>query len=394
MTAFILSHKIALDVTCKQDVYFRKACGTARFAWNWGLAKWQEKYQANISTSGLELKKEFNALKTTLFPWVYEVTKYACQQPFIYLQKAFNAFFAKKAKYPKFKKKGAHDSFYIGGDQIRIAGKSAKIPTLGWVRLSESLRFEGKIQGATVSRKADKWFISFHVEMHQKPKQCENQAKIGIDVGIKTLATLSNGDEIPNIKALKKSLGRLQKWQRRLSRCQKGSKNRNKIRERVSKLHYRVSCQRSDHIHKLTTSLTENYRYIAIEDLDILRMLGNKRLSREIMDGAWYEFRRQLCYKAKLRGNSIIIADRWFASSKKCSNCGSCKNRLSLSERVYKCSCCDIELDRDLNAARCLEQLINTVSSTEIEACGQNGSVIMLKTSLQPVWKKQELSHV
>src|SRR6478672_7856425 len=151
-----LSHKIELDVTFKQKTYFCKACGVARFAWNWGLAKWKEKFEAKQKTSAFELKKEFNALKNEKFPWVYEVTKYACQQPFIHLQKAFQGFFNKIARYPQFKKKGIHDSFYIGGDQLKIDSKKVKIPNLGWVRLREHLRFKGKINGATVSRIADK----------------------------------------------------------------------------------------------------------------------------------------------------------------------------------------------------------------------------------------------
>ncbi len=145
-----------------------------------------------------ELKKEFNQLKKQEFPWIYEVTKYASQQPFIHLQRAFQGFFNKKTKYPKYKKKGMHDSFYIGGDQVRVEGKYVKIPNLGWVRLREALRFEGKINGVTISHKANRWFISVHVETNQLPAACENQAVVGVDLGIKTFATLSNGQTIAN----------------------------------------------------------------------------------------------------------------------------------------------------------------------------------------------------
>jgi putative transposase len=389
-----LSHKIEFKATCKQEIYFCKACGVARFAWNWGLAKWKEKFQAKQKTSAFELKKEFNALKNEQFPWVYEVTKYACQQPFIYLQKAFQGFFNKVTKYPQFKKKGVHDSFYIGGDQLRVEGKRVKIPNLGWVRLREYLRFDGKINGATVSRIADRWFISINVETNHQPKKCENQAQIGVDLGIKTLATLSNGTEIPNIKALSKSLKKLKRLQRQLSRKSKGSQNQKKAKLSVAKLHYKISCKRKDHLHKFTTHLTDNFQYISIEDLDVSKMVKEKRLSRQIMDVGFFEFRRQICYKGKLKGNTIFIADKWFASSKTCSRCGYQKSELLLSERVYKCSACCLNLDRDLNAAICLKQLINTVSSTEIKASGQDGSVVMLKTSLQPAWRKEELSSV
>src|ERR1044072_6435186 len=185
------THKIRLDPTYKQESYFCKACGVARFAWNWALAKWEEKYQADENTNALELKKEFNALKSEKFPWIYEVTKYASQQPFIHSQKAFQGFFAKRTKYPKYKQKGINDRFYIGGDQIQIENKRIRIPNLGWVRLRESLRFVGRITGATISRSASYWFVSVNVEVSFVPAVCESQASVGVDLGIKTLATLS-----------------------------------------------------------------------------------------------------------------------------------------------------------------------------------------------------------
>lgn len=388
------THKIRLDPTFKQMTYFRKACGVARFTWNWALAKWEEKYKTGEKPNALALKKEFNALKSESFPWVYEVTKYASQQPFIHLQKGFQGFFAKRTKYPKYKKKGIHDSFYIGGDQVQIEKKQIKIPNLGWVRLMEYLRFEGKITGVTLSRSANYWFISVSVETSSIPKPCENQASIGVDLGVKTFATLSNGQSFPSNNPLKKKLKRLKRLQRSLSRKTVGSKNRNKHKSTIAKLHYQVSCTRNDAIHKLTTTLTTNYQNIVIEDLDISAMVKNKRLARPILDGGFYEFRRQLAYKANLRGNKIYIANKWYASSKTCSSCGHRKDTLSLSEREYKCTNCTLHIDRDLNAAKCLLKLLNTVSSTEINACGQDGSVIMLKPLLQPAWLKQELSPV
>ena len=388
------THKIRLEVTCKQDLYFRKACGIARFAWNWALKKYEEKRAIGTKATVFDLKKEFNALKNKEFPWVYEVTKYACQQPFIHLKRAFQGFFEKRTAYPKPKKKGVHDSFYIGGDQLKIEEKCVKIPNLGWVRLKEPLRFAGKINGATVSRVAGYWFISVNVETTQLPKPCENQACVGVDLGIKTLAQFSDGGSVANNQSLKKHKKKLKRLQRKLSRRQKGSKNRLKAKKAIAKKHYKVACMRNDHLHKLTTLLTERYRHIVIEDLNVSQMLKNRRLSRQIADGAWYEFRRQLSYKAQLRGNKIFVADKWFASSKRCSTCGHVKKELPLAERIYKCDICFSEMDRDLNAAICLKQLINTVSSTGIDACGQDGSVIMLKTLSQPAWQKQELSHV
>lgn len=388
-----LSHKIRLDPTYKQAVYFRKACGIARFAWNWGLAKWEELYKKGENPNALALKKAFNELKDKEFPWVYEVTKYACQQPFIFLGKAFQAFFQKRTKYPKYKKKGIHDSFYIGGDQVRIIDKQVKIPNLGWIRLRETLRFEGKINGVTISCTAGHWFISVSVETNHKPTPCESQASVGIDLGIKSLATLSDGTIIPNNQPLKKKLKKLKRLQRQLSHRKQASKNRLKAKKQIAKLHYRIKSTRHDYLHKLTTKLTTHYKHIIIEDLDISAMVKNKRLSQPILDTGWHELRRQLTYKATLKGNTIYIADQWYASSKRCSSCGDYKEDLTLSDRTYKCKHCFLEIDRDLNAAKCLEQLY-TASSAEINACGQNGSVIMLKTFSQPVWMKQELSPV
>lgn len=311
-----LTHKIELDPTCKQKTYFGKGCGVARFTWNWGLAKWEEEFKAGKKPNALSLKKAFNSQKSSHFPWVYEVTKYASQQPFIHLQRAFQNFFAKRAKYPKFKKKGIRDSFYIGGDQLTIQENTVKIPLLGWVRLRESLRFEGKINGATISCSAGRWFISVSVETDHRLVQCENQARVGVDLGVKALATLSNGISYSNKTALQKRLKQLKRLQKRLSRSQKQSENRSKIKKKLGRLHYKVACNRSDILHKLTTDLTRNYGYIVIEDLDISSMVKNRRLSRSIADCGFYEFRRQLSYKAKLRGNTIFVADKWFASSK------------------------------------------------------------------------------
>jgi putative transposase len=269
-----------------------------------------------------------------------------------------------------------------------------KIPNLGWVRLRESLRFVGKINGATISRVADYWFISVSVETDQRPSPCKSQASVGVDLGIKNLATLSDGKVIPNNQPLKQQLYQLKRYQRRLTKKQKGSLNWQKAKKRVARLHYKIACNRNDALHKLTTMLTNNYGNISIEDLEISKMIKNKRLSRHILDGGWHEFRRQLQYKSVLRGNKVFVADRWYASSKKCSSCGNYKEDLPLSERVYNCMECQLEIDRDLNAAKCLEKLISTASFAGIKACGQDGSVIMLKTSLQPAWMNQDLSPV
>ena len=146
------SHKIRLDPTVTQETYFKKACGTSRFTWNWALEHWIAQYKAGKRPTGMSLKKEFNAIKPVEYPWMYEVTKYASQQPFIFLHNAFQRFYKRLAKFPKYKQKWVHDRFYIGNDHIKVVNKRIRIPHLGWVRMREALRFSGKVISATVSR--------------------------------------------------------------------------------------------------------------------------------------------------------------------------------------------------------------------------------------------------
>ena len=309
-----LTHKVRLDPTHKQEEYFNKACGVARFTWNWALAEWDKQYRSGNKPTGLGLKKSFNAIKAAKYPWMYEVTKYAGQQPFIHLQRAFNSFFKKGSKYPRFKKKGRNDSFYIGNDHIKVEGRKIQIPKLGWVRMREDVRFSGKICAATISRTADKWFASLNVELDERPRTCESQAGVGVDLGIRHLASLSNGERYEGPRPLKKRQRKLKRMQRQLSRKQKWSSNRNKARMKVAKIHYRISCIRQDALHKLTTHLTGNFGSIAIEDLNVRGMMKNHTMARSIADMGFHEFRRQLSYKAEMRGNYVKIV--WIDGSR------------------------------------------------------------------------------
>jgi putative transposase len=353
-----LSHKICLDPTYKQEQYFKQACGIARFTWNWALEEWKRQYENGLKPTAFALKKQFNAIKPVDFPWMYNVTKYASQQPFIHIQTAFNRFFSGLGGYPKFKKKGHHDSFYIANNHIKLDGKKLKLPKLGWIRMREALRFEGKVISATISRQANKWFVSINVELYQAPKSCDSQAGVGVDLGIKALATLSNGETFDAPKPLKKSIKKLKRMQRSLSRRLKGSNNRQKIKDKIAKIHAKITNVRQDSLHKITSYLTDSFGGIVIEDLNVSGMLKNSKLSRAIADLSWYTFRRQLEYKSKYKGNYLLIADRWFPSSKICSNCAQKKEELKLSERVYHCEACGQSLDRDLNAALNLKNLL------------------------------------
>ena len=354
------AHKIRLEPNDKQATYFSKACGVARFAYNWALAKAKELYEQDndMKFNETALRKELNAIKKEQFPWMLEVTKCAPQLAIKDgLAKAFKNFFSKKAGFPKFHKKGVHDSFSLSNDQLKIIGKSVKIPNLGFVRLSEELRFDGKILGATISRTADKWFIAIHVEMPDMPTTTSENQAVGVDLGVKTLATLSDGVKVPGSKANRKNEKRLRRLNQALSRksgARKGerkSANFIKARKRISKLYARIANVRSDETHKLTTMLARNYGTIGIEDLNVKGMMSNHKLARSVADMSFFEFRRQLEYKAETAGVKVVVADMWFPSSKTCSVCGAKADEMPLDMREWTCERCGTRHDRDINAA-------------------------------------------
>ena len=351
------THKIALDPTVCQEAYFRRCCGVARFTFNWALDEWKRQYAAGGKPSGAALKKQFNALRHVDFPWTGEVLRDATAQPFVNVQRAFQNFFEKRSKYPKFKKKGVHDSFYIANDKFAVDGNRIQIPRIGWVKMHEGLRFEGKILSAVVSRTAHKWFVAIAVDIPRTLVTSENQAVVGVDLGIKSLAILSTGEKFADLKPLKKSLAKLQRLSRQLSRKQKGSQRRRKAKQRLARLHYRVACVRNDALHKLTTGLVERFGVVVIEDLNVRGMLQNRHLSRAISDVGFGEFRCQIEYKAAANGVRIVIADRWYPSSKTCADCGFIVDILPLSVREWACPECGVIHDRDVNAAINLEKL-------------------------------------
>ena len=352
------SHKIALDPTPEQEASFRKAAGIARVAWNWALAEWNRQYKAGEKPDGPGLKKRFNAIKRESFPWVYESPRDANAQPFAHLDNAFKRFFRKEVRKPRFKKKGrCKDSFYIANDKFRVEGKNVRLPKIGSVRMRESLRFEGKVLCATVSRTADRWFVSISVEVHMPMVRRENQARtVGVDLGVKRLATLSDGMTVDGPKPLRRQLGRLRRLSKSVSRKRKGSCNRAKAVRRLSRCHVRIAGIRGDCLHKLTTNLVRNYGRVVVEDLNVKGMAHNRRLARAIHDMGFGEFRRQLAYKAEALPCEVVLADRWFPSSKLCRICNAKNDGLTLNDRSFRCDACGHEEDRDLNASRNLER--------------------------------------
>jgi putative transposase len=352
----IFAHKIALDLTQAQEAYCRKAAGTARFTYNWALAQWKTQYRNGEKPTAAKLKVQWNALKREQYPWVDEVHKDANQQPFPNLNTAFQKFFRHEAHYPTFKKKGQHDSFYISNDKCQVQGKRFRIPRLGWVRMREALRFEGKLMSAVVSRTADRWYVSLAVQLETSPTPCENQAgRVGVDLGVAHLATLSRGEQVDGPKPLKAALRTLRRMNRQLTRRVKGSANWYKTKAKLARLHARIAAIRTDALHKLTTTLARSCEQIVIEDLHVKGMVRNHRLARAISDMGLGTFRRMLTYKAEAYGAQVIVADRWFPSSKMCRVCGVLHDNLTLKDRVFLCEACGHTEDRDLHAAKNLQ---------------------------------------
>ncbi|MBR8464732.1 transposase [Campylobacter sp. faydin G-24] len=371
----IISHKIELIPNNKAKTHFKKAFGCSRLAYNWGLAKWQEYYKQGIKKSHLELKKEFNAIKKEQYPFVYEVSKYATQQPFVNLNLAFNKFFNDlkqgKVSYPKFKKKRENfGSYYIGGDQVIIKdSKYLKVPNFGLVKMREAIRFNGKINSCTISQSGDKFYASFSIQIDKneyatKHKKTERtDLALGIDIGLKSFLSLSNGLQINAPKPLNKLSRLLIKRARQLSKKLhpktkgevlqgiKKSNNYKKASIKLNRLHRKISNIRSDFLHKLTSSLVANIDYFCLEDLNVKGMMSNHKLAKSIADVSFYEFKRELEYKANYNHKSIVYVDRFYPSSKLCSNCGNIKEDLTLKDRTYICKECGIKIDRDYNAS-------------------------------------------
>jgi putative transposase len=400
----ILAHKIALDPTPQQAEYFARSAGAARFAWNWALARWRseyalwKEYQCGPKPTEASLRRDLNAIKADAFPWILEVTKNAPQQAIKNLGAAFKNFFDGSAKYPNFKKKGvSRDSFRAdpGPDKahpnaVQVDGKRVKLPVIGWIKMREAVRFIGNIKSAIVSRIADRWFVSLAVEVDHTPPVRETQTVGGVDLGMKALATLSDGATIDGPKALRRRLKTLRRRSRAHSRKVKGSANRRKSAMRLARLHTRIANVRQDALHKATTDIVRKFSIIGIEDLNVRGMMKNGKLSRAIADIGMFEFRRQLEYKAPMQGGRIIVADRWFPSSKMCNACRHIHTGLKLSDREWTCTECGAVHDRDHNASNNLKEM---AASSAVTACGATRSGPGLAARTKRVAMKQEPTH-
>jgi putative transposase len=394
------AYRTELDLNDRQVTACKRHAGAARYAYNWGLARKQEAYAATgTSPSAIDLHRELNALKKTELSWMYQVSKCAPQEALRDLDSAFVHFYRRctlkregkltgKLGYPQPKtKKKRLGSFRLTGS-IVIFPDAIQLPRLGRLRLKEHgyLPVSGtagvKVLSATVSEQAGHWYVSIQVEQ-ERVVPVNTGPVVGVDLGVKALATLSDGTVIPNPKPLKRHLKKLKRLHRAVSRKQKGSKNRKKAVRKLARQYRTVAQQRANTLHQVTTRLAKTKSVIVIEDLHVAGMLKNHHLAQAIGDVGFGEFRRQLTYKAAWYGSRVVVVSRWEPSSKTCSGCGWYAAGLELEDRVFRCQNlarpdCGLVLDRDLNAAINLRHFANVAdratlagSSSESEnACG------------------------
>jgi transposase, IS605 OrfB family, central region len=375
MSTILRAYKTELDLNNHQRSLCMRHAGTARFAYNWGLArKIEARKSTGITLSCFDLQRELNQLKITRFPWMYEVSKCAPQEALRDLDKAYVNFFrrVKQKKsgskiavgFPKFKsRKKSKLSFRLTG-QIHIFEKAIQLPRLGKLRLKEYgyLPTAGvHILSATVSERAGRWFVSIQVEQEiPDPQNSVGKPRVGVDLGIKSLAVVSDGTAYENPRALNQQMKKLIRLQRSVSRKIKGSANRKQAAEQLARCYVRISNIRNNSLHQITTQLAKTKSVVVLEDLNVSGMMKNRRLARAIADVGFSEFRRQMAYKGQWYGCEVVIADRFYPSTKRCSNCGNTKQEMDLAQRVYECEACGTTIDRDLNAAMNLAQLALT----------------------------------
>lgn len=365
----IISHKIRIYPNKEQEAVLKKSCGVARFVYNWGLAEWQKQYKNGGKPNYLKLKKQFNGIKQVEFPFVCEVSKCCTETALINLGRAYKNFFGKRSKYPKFKKKGMHDSFGLNNLNFQIEGKHIKLAKMQPMRMAEGLRFDGKIMSGTVSCVAGKWYISIAVEIKRYLTLPKTGKYVGVDLGVKDVAITSDGYKFANPRWIHKSEKKLKRLNRELARRQRASKRRERTRLRLARQHNRIANQRKDWLHKITTYLIRSYDVIALEDLNVRGMVKNHNLAKAITNVAFGEFNRQIEYKAQMYGKQIYRANRFFSSSKTCSVCGCIQDKMPLHNREWTCPECGAHHDRDINAAtNLLRQAMPEVTHGESKA--------------------------
>jgi len=398
------AYRFALDPNQAQLAGLRRHAGAARFVYNWGLALVRAALaQRDAERSyGLDddlltpvpwtlpaLRLRWNAAKNDVAPWWTECSKEAFSAGLDWLARALKNFSDSKSGrrkgrrvgFPRFKKRGkARDSFrYTTGAYGPAGDRHVRLPRIGRVKVHEPMGAltrgladgTARLLGATVSRTAGRWFVSFTVEVDRptpaapSPRQ-RRGGPVGVDVGVRHLALLSTGERVPNPKPLARSLRTLRRASRAYARSKPGSAGRRRRAARLAKIHARVASQRRDGLHRLTSRLARSHDVIVVEDLHVAGMVRNRRLARAVADTGLAEIRRQLAYKTVWYGSRLVVADRWYPSSKTCSGCGWRNPDLTLSDRTLCCQSCGLVADRDDNAAVNLRHLV-AASTSETE---------------------------
>lgn len=411
------SHKILIRSTAADRNYFKRSAGTERYAFNWCLNVSNAYYTLNGETlSDFDLMKLWNAHRKLMLPWTYEVTKHAGDSGVKHYCAARANWFSalkkrkvgtKGARRPKFKtKRHSKKTFaFHGHNDFQVNGQELVVPKYGAVRLAMSVRFPGKIQNVTISEQGGQWYQSLLVELSEGyvyPHRCETQAVVGIDLGLNAqmaLVSEKTAKKLPNPKFYLQYERKLKRDHRALSRKQKGSRNREKTRQRLVTDYNRLTDLRTNHLHEMTSKIVRLYRWLGVEDLAVTNMMKNHSLARALADASFGEIRRQLQYKAEWSGSHLAVADRFFASSKICSKCSHKYEALQRGDYEWTCPSCGARHDRDINAARNLETVARGLRDT-LNACVTAHSE--QRSRSKPRWSKdpraaakiQEMPHV
>lgn len=398
------AYRTKLRPTCKQRRYFGGCCGAARFVFNWALADRKEVYESGGKPSHYEQKKRFNQWKKIEAAWLYDYPYTLLEEEFRNVDKAFANFFRRvkqgveKPGYPKFKRRGGKSSFTLRGS-INVEKDRIKLPRIGWVSFAEKdyIPIDTKINTATISESVSEWFISVQVEEEIDVSEPVNDKVLGVDVGVKSLAVLSDGRVFDNPQILKKHEKKMARLQKELARRNRGSQNWKKTKVKIKKLHLKITRIRRHMQHDTSRAIVDSAGLIVLEDLNIKGMMAKPKpklsidgtcyeknnrsqkrgLSRSLSDVGLHELHRQINYKAEWVSGMVLYVDRWYPSSKTCSRCGSINVDLSLADRTFNCLGCGYIVDRDLNAAVNLaaygEGVKRAGLSVELEALASTG---------------------
>jgi putative transposase len=351
--------RVRLDPTEAQRAALERSAGARRFIYNWALDRRREHYRDTGRTLAWKhLSAELTQLKQRPETvWLREVDAQMLQQALADLQRAFENFFARRARYPRFKSRKRDPGRFRIPQRVKVNGSRLFVPKVGHVRLSEEIDLTGlSLKAATFKETpGGRWFVTltceFEVPAVVALPVSDDARTIGLDLGLKDLLVLSNGERIKNPRWFRAQERKLRRAQRTLSRTEKGSSNHTRARARVARVHEQTRNRRQDFIHKLTTRLVSDFDTLVIEDLSVSG-LARTKLAKSIYDAAFAEIRRQIEYKCRWQHKNLVVIDRWYPSSKTCGACGLVNNDLSLNDRRWVCRACGTDHDRDLNAAR------------------------------------------